>query len=126
MNTKAFLLKQVNDIKRHVKEIIKGQLDKHPNTPVVVLSPLAEGGDAVVAKAAIELKNSVNYKNRIQLFVPLPLKEDLYKQDFNGKVLDEFESLLKQADKVYELDAHLNWEGAVESKIGRASCRERV
>jgi len=108
---------QVNDIKRHVKEIIKGQLDKHPNTPVVVLSPLAEGGDAVVAKAAIELKNSANYKNRIQLFVPLPLKEDLYKQDFNGKVLDEFESLLKQADKVYELDAHLNWEGAVESKL---------
>ena len=45
---------QVNDIKKHVKEIIEEQLDKYPNTPVVVLSPLAEGGDTVVAQVAIE------------------------------------------------------------------------
>jgi hypothetical protein len=108
---------QVNDIKRHIKETIEDQLDKYPNTPVVVLSPLAEGGDTVVAEAVIELKNSANYKDRIQLFAPLPLKEDLYKQDFNGKALDEFENLLKQADKVYELDAHLNWENADELKL---------
>jgi len=108
---------QVNDIKKHVKEIIEEQLDKYPNTPVVVLSPLAEGGDTVVAQVAIELKSKEEYKDRIQLYIPLPLKKELYVEDFKADALLEFESLLKQSDKNFELDPHLDWDGADESKL---------
>jgi hypothetical protein len=108
---------QVNDIKKHVKEIIEEQLDKYPNTPVVVLSPLAEGGDTVVAQVAIELKSKEEYKDRIQLYIPLPLKKELYVEDFKADALLEFESLLRQSDKNFELDPHLDWDGADESKL---------
>ena len=108
---------QVNDIKKYVREIIEEQLSSYPNTPVVVLSPLAEGGDTVVAQVAIELKSQEEYKDRVQLYAPLPLKKELYVEDFKEGALLEFESLLRQSDKNFELDPHLDWDGADESKL---------
>ena len=51
--------------------------DEYPNTPLYLLSALAEGADRLVARVALDL--------RIRLIVPLPLPLDDYLDDFNTK-----------------------------------------
>jgi len=82
---------------RHAVRKIFTYLQTHyPNTPLQLLSPLAEGADCLVAEVALEQK--------IQLIVPLPLPQDLYEQDFaTPDALQNFHHLLKQAQTVFTL-----------------------
>jgi hypothetical protein len=65
--------------------------EAHPHCPLVLLSPLAEGGDRLVARIALDM--------RIRLIVPLPLPLDLYEQDFETEESrTEFRSLLERAE----------------------------
>lgn len=69
---------------------------KFPHSPIRLLSPLAEGADRLVAELAL--------KCGFELIVPLPLPEDLYRDDFRDpKSLAEFNSLKARASAVYEL-----------------------
>jgi hypothetical protein len=63
-------------------------------TPLVLLSPLAEGGDRVAAYAALALG--------IRVVVPLPMPHDEYETDFPDSV-GEFRELLRQAYFHFEL-----------------------
>ena len=74
-----------------------------PNTPLVLMSPLAEGADRLVADLALERK--------VALVVPLPLPLAEYKKDFkhendetrSAQSEAEFDRLLARATRHFEL-----------------------
>lgn len=102
-------------LKKKVEEIINKQIENNPYTPIVVLSPLAEGGDRIVAEVAIELRDA---GKDVSLYVPLPLSEEYYKEDFgDSEVFSEYERLKSESDEVFTLDPYLSWSGAEESKL---------
>ena len=79
-----------------VKRLMQELLVAHPHTPVLVLSPLAEGSDRLVARVALDVG--------VRLIVPMPLPQDLYEQDFsNDDSRVEFRRLLSQAESSYVL-----------------------
>jgi hypothetical protein len=70
--------------------------EKCPHTPLVLLSPLAEGGDRLTARVAADMG--------IRLVVPLPMPKDLYVQDFESAASrEEFERLFARAESVIEM-----------------------
>ena len=69
---------------------------RYPHTPLILLSPLAEGTDRLVTKVALE--------EGVRLIVPLPMQRVLYEEDFQTEISrDEFGKLLQQADRWFEL-----------------------
>lgn len=72
--------------------------DRYPHSPFVILSPLAEGADRLVARVAMEEIDA-------RLYVPLPLPIDLYHEDFETETSrSEFDALLEKAEATFELD----------------------
>ena len=85
---------------RQLEELAGEFLDdlrhRYPNTPLVLLSPLAEGADRLLARVALG--------HGAGLIVPLPMERALYIQDFDtAESKREFEELLGRADRWYEL-----------------------
>ncbi len=69
--------------------------ERYPHTPLVILTPLAEGADLLVAKVARTLG--------LRIVSPLPLPKDLYLHDFRSpRSSREFEELCEYAN-VFEL-----------------------
>lgn len=69
---------------------------KYPHSPLLLLSPLAEGSDRLVARVAHQLG--------ARLIVPLPMPQDLYEDDFEGEESRaEFRRLLASAEGTFEL-----------------------
>jgi hypothetical protein len=69
--------------------------ERYPHTPLVILTPLAEGADLLVAKVARAMG--------LRIVSPLPLPKDLYLQDFSSsQATKEFEALC-QCSNVFEL-----------------------
>jgi hypothetical protein len=68
---------------------------RYPYTPLVLLSPLAEGADRLVARVALQLG--------VTLHVPMPMPRALYVTDFSEAALREFEQLEQQSEQVFEL-----------------------
>lgn len=81
----------------NVREILTELRNNWRDTPLILVSALAEGADRLVAKVAL----SPNLKTR--LIVPLPMPIDQYEQDFKGASLEEFRTLLAQANAYFEL-----------------------
>lgn len=81
-----------------VKAILKEIRRKYKNTPIKVVSPLAEGADRLVARIALKANN-------VSLIVPLPVPRSEYEKDFKTvESKKEFAELLDQAkEDVYEL-----------------------
>jgi hypothetical protein len=74
-----------------VRRILGEVRAAHPNTALLLLSPLAEGSDRLVARVALELG--------VRLVVPLPLPQELYERDFaSDESRAEFRRLLAAAD----------------------------
>lgn len=62
----------------------------YPHTPIVLLSSLAEGADRLVAEAALE--------SGAELYVVLPMKAEVYEQDFaSAKSVEQFHRLLARS-----------------------------
>jgi len=79
-----------------VRATIRDAQARYPHTPLIVLSPLAEGSDRLVARVARELG--------ARLFVPLPLPRLLYEQDFETDASRaEFRRLIARAESAFEL-----------------------
>jgi hypothetical protein len=79
-----------------VKRILDGEREAHPHTPLLLLSPLAEGSDRLVARVALQIG--------VRLVVPLPLPQPLYEQDFaSDESRAEFRQMLAQAESSYVL-----------------------
>lgn len=69
---------------------------KYPSTPLVLLSPLAEGADRLTARVAL--------KHGLRLIVVLPMRRDVYEKDFTTpESRREFDELWKIAENVIEI-----------------------
>lgn len=83
-------------LKQMIKDFIEKKQKQCPNTPVVILTPLAEGADRIAAEAAIDCK--------IDFIAVLPMPVEEYKKDFvNVESAGEFETLLAKASFMIEL-----------------------
>lgn len=83
-------VKDVEDVKSSVTSLLKSYQDTYTNTPLILLSALADGADMLVAKVAQELG--------IELHVILPYEQNAYIE----KTIEEkelFQELLKYAGK---------------------------
>ena len=67
--------REVEAIRRRVREFFAQLQRDFPTLPLVVLSALAEGGDQLVAEEALAIG--------AQLIAPLPLPRELYVEDFH-------------------------------------------
>lgn len=77
-----------------------------------VLSPLAEGADQIVA--------GVTRTRGLALDCPLPFPRDEYARDFADEpARRRFETLLSEAEAVFELDGRRFDEGAAYAAVGR-------
>lgn len=74
-----------------VKRELKKLQARYPNTPLMMLNSLAEGGDQICAEAAFEMG--------IPLVAVLPMEQAEYEKDFEGPALERFRDLLRQADQ---------------------------
>ncbi|MDM8557691.1 hypothetical protein [Candidatus Parabeggiatoa sp. HSG14] len=86
-------------LREAVRKIFQFIQKHHPNTPLQLFSPLADGADRLVAQVALE--------ENVQLIVPLPMPKDLYEIDFQTHdSKTEFDELLEKAQEkgqVFEL-----------------------
>lgn len=86
----------IEALESQVKGLFKRLWSDYPSTPLVVLSPLAEGADRLVARVAVE--------SGAELAVPLPLPLSEYEKDFPSEASrQEFTALLSQAKSRFEL-----------------------
>jgi len=83
-------------LEKSVGEILARLRRESPSAPFLVISPLAEGADRLVARLALEWNANLE--------VPLPMPAPLYEEDFRepGSV-DEFRALLGRAGRVFEV-----------------------
>ncbi|MDF1883627.1 NAD-binding protein [Sulfurimonas sp. SAG-AH-194-C21] len=79
--------KNVSDNKALMQKIEK-EIEKLKKVGITqVISPLAQGADRVVAKAAVDILGA-------ELFVPMPFKQQEYEKDFDKTSKAEFRELL--------------------------------
>lgn len=96
-------LSEIGKYKRQIRAVLHYWRKVLPETPISVLTPLAEGADRLVAEVALELRESLSLK----VIAPLPFEPAIYEQDFdNGDSLIEFRKLLDCVDKWFALDPH--------------------
>lgn len=85
------------DLRKALHEALDDIVRKHPDKHLILVSPLAEGADRLVARMALEHYN-------MNLHVPLPLPYELYQTDFATRAsLDEFKELVGKAESYFEL-----------------------
>ena len=72
--------KHIEDLKKKIRMIFDSLIEKYEDTPLILLSPLADGADRIVADVAFEDK----FQDKITVSVPLPFGEDvnIYKDTF--------------------------------------------
>ena len=86
---------EIPEIARLVREFLETIRANSGETPIAVLTPLAEGAGQLVAKEAVRLG--------LQLIVPLPMPQDLYRQSLATRAdREKFDRLVSQAE-VFEL-----------------------
>lgn len=73
-------------IRERVGELFAGLQRQFPELPILVMTPLAEGADRLVAEVAKEMGLPV------EILMPMP--RDLYQTDFSGESLSEFDEML--------------------------------
>lgn len=83
-------------IRDRVRTMLLGLQTSYPDRRIRVMSALAEGADRLVARLALELG--------IDLVVPLPMKKELYLDDFSSlESKSDFETLCAGASEILEL-----------------------
>ena len=84
---------QIEPVRRRVREFFAGLRKEFPEFPLIVLSPLAEGGDQWVAEEALTAG--------ARLIAPLPMARDQYAEDFTDPVARaSFDRLCAMAEVV--------------------------
>ena len=62
-------------VELHIRDFFKALKREFPTLPLVLVNPLAEGGDMLVAKVALDMG--------IPIETPLPMPQAIYEQDFS-------------------------------------------
>jgi hypothetical protein len=81
-------------LEERVAQVIQSLRKEFPSTPFILLSPLAEGADRLVAEVALRMN--------VQLVVPLPMSIALYEHDFPNSIA-QFHELLGKARTYFEV-----------------------
>lgn len=111
------LVESVNKILSQLDEIFKRILKPTPYT-FVIISPLAEGADRLVARSVMKWKVS-REMDKSNLEVVLPLHEEDYLNDFKtSESKDDFKALLAKAKSVVTLEKADSRKAAYE-QVGR-------
>ena len=80
-------------IEAHLRKLFDELSRRFPETPLRLLSPLAEGADQIAARVARDMG--------IEIVVPLPLAFEKYAEDFGTEAaLEEFHALAKDSVRV--------------------------
>src|SRR5579883_1066426 len=83
-------------LEEKVQSLFSDLRKSYPHTPLILLSPLAEGADRLVARVALTCG--------VGLVVPLPMAQEEYEKDFETQESRaEFADLLQKASQVFEL-----------------------
>jgi hypothetical protein len=91
------IIRDIKKVTQAVDYVLRAIHNHYPSDSYLVISPLAEGADRLVARRAIELLSA-------RLIVPLPLETDDYLQDFNTAASrEEFQNLIILAEQVVQL-----------------------
>lgn len=102
-------------LEERVLEIFQTLQARYPDTPLAVLSPLAEGADTLVAQVAVS--------HGIRLIAPLPMDRAEYEKDFRAPgSLERFRYLLSLADPSFSLPT----EAACGHVLSRDGCYAQV
>jgi len=84
---------ELPQLRLRVRDFFSTLQKTHPDLPIVVMSPLAEGADRLVAEEAQAMG--------IPLFVPLPFAAELYEQDFaTAESVERFRVLCADAEVI--------------------------
>lgn len=93
------------DDARLARDVVRNEIKRlaalAPDTPLELLSSLAAGADRIVAEVALE--------EGIPLTVILPMKSELYEEDFTPEEVTEYRELLLRASNVFvapEIEDH--------------------
>jgi hypothetical protein len=87
-----------------VREIFKDIHEHCPNSPITLLSSLAEGADRLVAKVALDHPVITDPDFKIQVIAPLPMAIEDYEKDFlTMESKAEFRELLNSAERYFSL-----------------------
>ena len=85
------VLAEIARLRVEIREALGALGDSHPGRSILLLSPLAEGADRIVAEEVLALPGG-------RLFAPLPLPMEEYVKDFEtAESKQEFHALLKLA-----------------------------
>jgi hypothetical protein len=96
-----------------IEKLFKDLATEYPNSPIYLFSSIAEGADRYVANIFLDLKRkNEDFKERFELIVPMPFETEEYKNDFNDESDEDFNELLKQADRSFSI-------GYMDKKIDR-------
>jgi len=91
-----------NEHRKRIETLFVDLAQKYPNSPVHLVSSIAEGADRFVANILLKLKNENEvYHDRFELIVPMPFSPEEYKEDFDDYSDLEFDELLKQANRSF-------------------------
>jgi hypothetical protein len=88
-------VEDIPDLKLKVRAVLDHLHEEYPDTPLMLVSALADGADRLVAEVALDAGH--------ELIVPLPMRRDLYEQDFSLESVSQFRTLLAQATFSIEL-----------------------
>jgi hypothetical protein len=88
----------VAGLREAVRGVLSGFRDRYPSTRLIILSPLAEGADRLVAHEALALG--------LSLVAPLPFEPAEFEKDFaTPESVAEFRELLARADESFVVAA---------------------
>jgi len=66
----------VDAVRSHLVQFFKEVKDEYSNTRIILISPLAEGGDRIAAEAALEAE--------VELMLVFPMEKKIYEATFSG------------------------------------------
>jgi hypothetical protein len=102
----------VPELEKKVDSIFDDLKTKYPHSPLILLSPLAEGADRLAARIAL--------KYRARLVVPLPMAKEEYEKDFiTPQSLTEFNDLLGKAEIFFVLPTISNFKEERDHKYAK-------
>jgi len=102
-------------LRQSIMTLLAELVEQHADKRVVMISPLAEGADRLVARIAMEEFN-------LPLRVPLPLPYELYQTDFEKESSqDEFKELVGKAEYYFEMPMRFGTSADLAARIDGAS-----
>lgn len=97
----------IKSLQKNIRNIFDQLIEKYPHTPIIFLSPLADGADRIVAEVAFE------FKENITVSAPLPMDIESYIKTFAKGITIHKEStdekkLILEKESCEEFDKLLN------------------